>query len=142
MRFKPIYPLLIIALWGNYPAQAQSLTGTVTHVRDGDTIVVGKLAVRLNGVHAPERQDTGGSEATEFMRSLTFGKSLRCELNGERTYDRLVGICYLQGIDIGETIVKAGLALDCPRYSGGRYRGIETTEARLNIKLPRYCINR
>ena len=29
------------------------LTGTVTHVRDGDTIEVGKIPIRLNGVSAP-----------------------------------------------------------------------------------------
>jgi hypothetical protein len=45
----------------------------------------------------------------------------RCELDGERTYDRCVGICYLQDEDISEGMVRRGLARDCPRFSGGRY---------------------
>jgi hypothetical protein len=31
-----------------------SLTGPVTHVRDGDTIVVGSMPIRLNGLAAPK----------------------------------------------------------------------------------------
>jgi len=34
-----------------------TLTGTVTHVRDGDTIEVGKIPIRLNGVSAPELKE-------------------------------------------------------------------------------------
>ena len=36
------------------------LTGTVTHVRDGDTIEVGKVPIRLNGVSAPELKEPLG----------------------------------------------------------------------------------
>ena len=46
---------LVIAL--SLPAQAVKptiLPGTVTHVRDGDTIEVGSVPIRLNGVSAPE----------------------------------------------------------------------------------------
>lgn len=32
-----------------------TLTGTVTYVRDGDTIVVGRMPVRLAGLATPER---------------------------------------------------------------------------------------
>ena len=43
----------------------------------------------------------------------------------ERSRDRLIGICYLDGVDIGETIIREGLARDCPRYSKGRYAQAE-----------------
>jgi hypothetical protein len=39
----------------------------------------------------------------------------------ERTYDRCVGICYLDATDIAAEMVRRGLARDCPRYRGGRY---------------------
>jgi hypothetical protein len=42
-----------------FSADPTILTGTVTHVRDGDTIVVGAIPIRLNGVSAPELNDLG-----------------------------------------------------------------------------------
>jgi len=116
------------------------LTGTVTHVRDGDTIEVGKVPIRLNGVSAPELKEPLGKASKKFMRDLVLGKPIRCELNGKKTYDRLVGTCYLDGEDIGIAIISTGLALDCPRYSGGLYAGVEVEG--VAIKLPGYCRTR
>jgi endonuclease YncB( thermonuclease family) len=31
------------------------------------------------------------------MRALVAGKTVRCELDGEHTYDRCVAVCYLEG---------------------------------------------
>jgi endonuclease YncB( thermonuclease family) len=46
--------------------------------------------------------------------------------NGERSYERLVGVCFLpNGTDIGAEIIRRGLALDCQRWSFGRYRALE-----------------
>jgi micrococcal nuclease len=120
-------------------AEPTILTGTVTHVRDGDTIEVGKVPIRLNGVSAPELKEPLGKASKKFMRDLVLGKPVRCELNGKKTYDRLVGTCFIEGKDIGVAVIKAGLALDCPRYSGGRYKAVETVTGRDRIKLPKYC---
>jgi endonuclease YncB( thermonuclease family) len=73
------------------------------------------------------------------MHNLVYGKSIRCELTGAKTYDRLVGTCYLEDNDIGISVIAAGLALDCSRYSGGRYAKIQLAEARKQIRLPGYC---
>jgi endonuclease YncB( thermonuclease family) len=115
------------------------LTGTVTHVRDGDTIEVGKIPIRLNGVSAPELKEPLGPQSKKFMLDLVDGESVGCELTGAKTYDRLVGTCYLGSKDIGIKVIEAGLALDCPRYSGGRYAAFEVADARERIKLPGYC---
>lgn len=106
---------------------------------DGDTIrFEDGTRIRLEGVAAPENNEPGGTEATQFMKRLVNGNSLRCDLNGQRSYNRLVGICYLGGDDIGAAIIAAGLARDCPRFSGGRYASFETPAAR-QLVLPRYC---
>jgi micrococcal nuclease len=98
------------------------LTGTVTHVRDGDTIEVGKVPIRLNGVSAPELKEPLGKASKKFMRDLVLGKPVRCELNGKKTYDRLVGTCSLGDIDIGVAVIEAGLALYCPDTQVGDIR--------------------
>ena len=122
-------------------AFAADLTGTVSHVRDGDTIEVGPVPIRLNGVSAPELDEPLGPASKAFMVQLVNGKHVTCHLDGTKTHDRFVGICFLEGKDIGQTIIQAGLALDCPRYSKGRYQADEQKQARRDIKLPRYCKN-
>jgi micrococcal nuclease len=54
-----------------------SLVATVTHVRDGDTIEVGGLPIRLQGLAAPEGDEPGGDEATQAMQALVHGRELR-----------------------------------------------------------------
>lgn len=123
-------------------AQPPTLEGITTKVRDGDTIEVGRIPIRLNGISAPEMGEPLGPQSKAFMVSLVFGKRVRCELNGEKTHDRYVGICYLGDRDIGAAVIEAGFALDCPRYSGGRYKAVETLAARSRIELPKYCLQR
>ena len=47
-------------------AQAE-LTGPITHVRDGDTVEVGEIAIRLNGLTCDERGTALGDRATAFL---------------------------------------------------------------------------
>ena len=149
MRLLLLLGLLFVSLTGP-PAQAQrcargTLIAEVTHVRDGDTIEVGGLPIRLQGLAAPEGNEPGGDEASEAMRRMVLGRELRCELDGERTHDRCVGVCYLEGEDISQIMVGRGLARDCPRFSGGRYAEAERQAAaagatiRRAYPLPGYC---
>lgn len=129
---------------GTQPAAAVergTITGTA-YATDGDTIKLDrKVRVRLSGVAAPERDEAGGTEATAFMARLVNGRSVRCELDGTRSHDRVVGTCFVGGQDIGKAVIAAGLARDCPRFSGGRYASAERPEA-ASLPFPRYCIRR
>lgn len=138
-RFPILSLALALACASPAIAEPTTLTGTVTKVRDGDTIEVGKIPIRLNGVSAPEMNEPLGPQSKAFMTEMVMGKRVRCELDGSKTHDRFVGICYLDEQDIGATVIANGLALDCPRYSGGRYAGYEVQGAAAKIKLPGYC---
>ncbi len=99
-RPSPIYVLCIVvisAFFSFHAVQASPsiLIGTVTHVRDGDTIEVNNIPIRLNGVSAPELDEPLGNRSKAYMTELVIGKTVRCELNGQKTYDRWVGVCYL-----------------------------------------------
>lgn len=120
-------------------AQARYIEGRVTKVRDVDTIVVAGTAVRLNGVDGPETSNRYGREAKAFMQRLAGGKHVTCDLNGTRTYDRWVGVCYLDGEDVGAIAISQGYALDCPRYSGGAYQYLETQAAKRKLPRAGYC---
>lgn len=119
---------------------ATSVSAASIKVRDADTIVVDGTPVRLQGVDAPELKTRAGKDARRWMVNYLAGKEVQCDLTGERSYDRWIGVCYVDGVDIGGAVIAAGHALDCKRYSGGRYRHLETPAARSRIKRARYCL--
>lgn len=142
VRIRILIAAAILALVANSAIAEQVIEGTVTYVRDVDTIEIGGLPVRLNGIDGPELDQRQGRNAKVWMQKLTLRKPVRCVLDGNRTHDRWVGVCYLRsGEDIGALAIAAGMARDCPRYSGGRYQRFETAESRA---LPQhsYCRRR
>ena len=76
------------------------LSGTVTHVRDGDTIEVSGIAVRLSALDCPENDTRQGKQATKIAKQFE-GSQAMCELTGAKSYDRLVGYCTVGGTDFG-----------------------------------------
>lgn len=103
---------------GGTSSKAADLGGTVNHVRDGDTIEVDNVAIRLQGLHAPELDEVGGPEAATFMVDLVMDQELACDLTGERSYDRLIGVCYLKGRDIAAPEDRIGRARVFPKGCG------------------------
>ena len=81
------------------------LSGTVTHVRDGDTIEVSGIAVRLSALDCPENDTRQGKQATKIAKQLE-GSQAMCELTGAKSYDRLVGYCTVGGTDFGLYMVQ------------------------------------
>ena len=105
------------------------------YVIDGDTIVVEKIKVRLAGIDAPELDQPWGQKSKWEMVKICIGQSIRVELTGETSYDRLVGTCYLpDGRDIGAEIIKVGLALDGGHFSKGKYRHLEPSGIRKKLR--------
>ena len=135
-----------LALLAIPAASSERLAGRA-HVLDGDTIVVSGIHVRLKGVAAPEVAhfgdpgEPGGEAARAFMVELVEGQTVVCDLTQERTHGRRVGWCYRDGEDITAALIRAGLARDCPRFSGGKYAAVEPAEAR-ELPFPSYCAQR
>ena len=95
-------------------------------VIDGDTIVVEKIHVRLFGIDAPELEHPFGIKAKWEMVRLCKGQIVTVELLGSDHYDRPVGICRLpDGRDLSAEMVKIGMAIDWPKFSGGVYSQFE-----------------
>ena len=76
------------------------LSGKVTHVRDGDTIEVTGIPIRLSALDCPERGTQKGDTAARIAQQF-LGSQATCELTGAKTYDRLVGYCEINGTDFG-----------------------------------------
>tara|TARA_R110000751_G_scaffold121506_1_gene221981 strand:+ start:1786 stop:2418 length:633 start_codon:yes stop_codon:yes gene_type:complete len=106
------------------------------YVIDGDTIAIERIKIRLAGIDAPELDQPWGQKSKWAMVRLCKGQTIRVELTGETSYDRLVGTCYLpDGRDIGAEIIKQGLALDGGYYSKGKYRHLEPDGVRQKLKF-------
>lgn len=113
----------------------------VAYVIDGDTIVIQGTKIRLAGIDAPELDEPWGQKSKWEMIRICKGQRIRVELNGERSYDRLVGVCYLaDGADIGAELIRRGLALDYTVFSRGRYRHLERPEFRSKLTYIRRLI--
>lgn len=93
-----------------HPASAGAvLIDNVTRVRDGDTIVVGLIPIRIANLDCAEKGTTAGDAATARVRDLVAGAQLTCTLEGRRSYDREVGLCTLpDGRDLGEVMIGDG----------------------------------
>ena len=79
-------------------------------------------------------------------RSIPRPRSIapRCELDKVAAAGGGLGVCRLADMmtigsnDIGAMIIQTGLARNCPTYSDGQYRDLET-EASRALPLPAYC---
>ena len=130
--------ITITLFWMLPDLAAADRSGIVLKVRDGDTIILNRQPIRLEGVHAPELNEPGGQEAYYFIRTLVLHRQVKCSLNTARSFDEVIGTCYLRYKDIGEALVAAGLGRDCPRFSNGKYKKFELAKA-MRLILPEYC---
>ena len=143
MRVKSSIALVVLlGMFLPISVYAQTeLTGPITHVRDGDTIEVGEIAIRLNGLTCDERGTALGDRATAYLRLQIIDKFATCFLNGERTYDRLVGRCATEELgDIGAHLIAQQLCGRCTRYdSTGIYEDAQKRAGRYAGAIPSYC---
>lgn len=111
----------------------------VARVTDGDTLVIGSAIVRLEGIDAPEADQTCrlrllglpvpgtwrcGLEATRHLERLVRDRSVHCESRGTDAYGRMLGACVTEGLDINADMVRNGLAWAFVKYSQ-RYVEVE-----------------
>src|SRR5512134_2004810 len=95
-------------------------------VIDGDTIVVAGERIRLQGIDAPELQQTCtaygqpwacGRTSAEWLRERLNGRQVECVGHARDRYERLLAVCYVGGDSINERLVSEGWALDYRKYS-------------------------
>ncbi|MBX3521601.1 MAG: DUF4236 domain-containing protein [Xanthobacteraceae bacterium] len=97
-------------------------------VVDGDTINVNGYLIRLEGIDAPEADQTCvgasgnkwqcGKSATQHLSGLVKGQTVTCDRTGDDVYGRMLAICKTaDGTDINAKLVSDGFALAFVRYS-------------------------
>ena len=123
-------PVMLMILLLLSAASANDLVGQASVV-DGDTLDIHGTRIRLWGVDAPESSqlcrgaDSNlyrcGAKAANDLDSYIARRPVNCTLVAEDQYGRTVATCSVGGADLGEWLVRNGLALDWPQYSKGKY---------------------
>jgi len=115
---------------------AKKVIEGAAYVTDGDTITINKMQVRLFGIDAPELNHPYGKKAKWALVKLCKGHKVRAKITEKDHYGRTVALCTLpDGRDLSAEMVKMGLAIDWPKFSGGVYQKMETTDARKKLWL-------
>ncbi len=102
--------------WGGFSAAPEkrsiigrTVSGRVTHVRDGDTIEVAGVPIRFERLDCAESGTLRGDRATRAMRALVASRQVTCRLTGKTSYDRKIGSCTLPGgEDLAARMVRSG----------------------------------
>lgn len=113
-----VFPYVVETNPGNGSRAAvgsdKRISGAVTHVRDGDTIELEGVPVRLANLDCAERDSLEGRRATMRMLILAREGEVTCDLEGRKSYDREIGLCHLRdGRDMGRVLISEGL---CQRW--------------------------
>jgi endonuclease YncB( thermonuclease family) len=103
-------------------------------VIDGDTIDIAGTRIRLAGIDAPELDHPYGNKAKWTLVNLCKGQVVRAVFDGDLSHDRTVATCYLpDGRDLAAEMVRAGMAVDWPKFSRGKYAGLEVPGIRRKL---------
>lgn len=123
----------------DYLHRGNQFTGPVVYVIDGDGLCVDVgsnshvegsaekgtrivsfpgaswVEVRIADFYAPELHEPGGPEAKAALERIAKGQAVACVAD-HQSYDRIVAVCTLQGVSLGDRMRAAGIV------EGGRGR--------------------
>lgn len=104
------------------------------YVIDGDTVDISGTRIRLAGIDAPEIDHPYGVRAKRAMMRLCRGQVVTAHISEDASYERMVAQLFLEdGTDLAAEMVRIGLAIDWPKYSGGKYRALEPAGIRKKL---------
>ena len=105
-------------------AHAETITGRVVGVSDGDTLTVldasnTQYKIRLAAIDAPEKAQPFGQRGKQKLSDLCFGKSASIQVISTDRYGRSVGDVDCAGVNANEVMVQSGLAWVYRKYDKG-----------------------
>lgn len=100
---------------GESDIQPEPLKGKVISVADGDTFSLltdnnEQVKIRLYAIDAPERGQDFGTKSREFLNDLCYGKMVTIEKKNTDQYGRILGVAFVNGVNLNEEMVRNGLA--------------------------------
>jgi endonuclease YncB( thermonuclease family) len=100
--------------------QEKEHTGKVSRVIDGDTFELqtstGTFKVRLDGIDCPENKQPFSEESKAFLSKFL---DIDCKIHqkGKDRYGRILGVLWIENVNINLLMVKEGYAWHFKKYS-------------------------
>ena len=106
---------LLLTLLFAFACNAETITGNVVGVADGDTITVldadkVQHKIRLAGIDAPEKKQAFGNRSKESLSDMVFDKTVNVETEKRDRYGRQIGKVLVNGQDVNLVQVERGMA--------------------------------
>lgn len=113
--------LAALVLAWSLPSWAETLTGRVVGVHDGDTLTLltadkTSVKVRLAQVDAPELGQPYGKDSKKVLSDLVFDREVRVEVLKLDRYGRTVGEVFVGTVDVDRRMVHDGAAWAFRQY--------------------------
>ena len=123
--------LVVVAIAGSIGVSAETLTGKVVAVSDGDTVTVldadrNQHKIRLMGIDAPEKAQAYGQKSKQHLSGLVFGREVLVEWHKRDRYQRIVGKVFVappgcatcdKNVDASLDQIQAGMAWWYRKYA-------------------------
>ncbi len=112
------------------------ISGTVTGIIDGDTydLLISEnrtIRIRMTGIDAPERGMPYYQVSRRYLGELCFHKTVKIRTTGDDG-NRVLAFTYLEdGRELGNEMVRAGLAWHFKKYSSDKNLAALEMEARI-----------
>lgn len=115
MKFLKASISLAAFLAFSLPGHADTVTGRVIGVTDGDTLTLldrhnTQHKIRLQGIDAPEKRQDWGRRSMQNLSSLTFGRNVTAECGKVDRYRRNICKIIVNGHDANLAQLEAGMA--------------------------------
>jgi len=117
-----------------------TLTGRVVKVTDGDTITIlvngGKQErIRLLDIDAPEKKQPYCEKARAYLSGMVAGKTVSVEFKNRDKYGRILGTVFVDGKNVNEEMVRAGLAWNYHYSKNKRFAELEDEARRKRLNI-------
>ena len=142
--------LLVIILIGRYyvdgyniihPPEVKEFSSHEARVIDGDSVVLGKLRIRMQGIDAPELKQECldnksnqlykcGEVAKNYLIRLIDKQLIECTNEGLDRYQRQLAYCYVGKLNLNREMVRTGNAMAYSKYDKSFIK--EEMEAKTN----------
>jgi micrococcal nuclease len=130
---KSLMLVKVIVFLFSFPFHCFSqFEGKVVSVADGDTFTMivdnEQVKIRLHGIDCPEKSQDFGLVAKEFLSDYVFGKFVTVQNMDTDRYGRIIGMVTIDGTNVNEELLKAGLAWHYIKYdNNSKWKQLEET---------------
>lgn len=133
MKLKLLFLFLLCA-----QVYAQTLTGKIIGIKDGDTVVVldaanNQTTLRLAEVDCPEKAQAFGTKAKQFTSDQVYFKEIKYKVTTRDRYGRSIAEVYYDNNKyLSAEIIKNGFGWQYKQYSTSKLLANLEQEARQN----------